>query len=194
MKIAIDFDDTIFPTIKSFLEYNNDKYKSKAEIKQLEHSSAYKLIGIKKEEMIKRFIEFTNTQKHKEIMPIKDSISVIKNLKQKHELFIITARNKKTKNGTMFLIDKYYKNHFKEVIFLDYTNNKKDEKFEICKNIGINLIIEDDPKNAISCAKNGIKVLLFNNENQNYWSKTEKNKNIKLVKTWKEIETHIKNL
>ena len=194
MKIAIDFDDTIFPTIKKFLEYNNEKYKSKTEIKQLEHSSAYKLIGIKKEEMIKRFIEFTNTKRHKEIMPIKDSIQVIKKLKQKHELFIITARNKKTKNGTMFLIDKYHKDNFKEIIFLDYTNNKKDEKFEICKKIGVNLIIEDDPTNAISCAENGIKVLLFNNEDKNYWSKTKDHKNIKLIKTWKEIEKHINSL
>ncbi|MDD3177977.1 MAG: hypothetical protein PHR26_00495 [Candidatus ainarchaeum sp.] len=195
MKIAIDFDETIFYSKQKFIDFHNAKFKTKINYKKKEDEKIYDYLKIDYTEYINRFIIFSKTKYHEKIKPIEDSIEIIKKIKKENELYIITARNNLIKKETLFLLNKYFKNCFKKIIFLNYTNKKKDEKFEICKKIKIDLIIEDNLDNAYKCAENGIFVILLKNKNHNFQTKKKiKHKKIIIVKNWKEIEKQIKNI
>ena len=65
-----------------------------------------------------------------------------------------------------------------------YCNTKGKTKGELCKDLNVDLMIEDDPKYAEDCALKGINVLLLDKPwNQN----CIEHENIIRVKNWKEI-------
>lgn len=61
-----------------------------------------------------------------------------------------------------------------------YLDNKARKKADICKEIGIKIMIEDVAKYALECAEVGILVILFDKP----WNKGIKHKNIIRVNNW----------
>ncbi len=68
-------------------------------------------------------------------------------------------------------------------------SNSKEEKHDICKRLGIQLLIDDSLSNGKKCAENGIKVLLFTYNNTYTWSTIfTSNPNIQIVENWRDVE------
>lgn len=155
MRIGIDIDDTLLDTSKSF----------------------EKIIKKYNVNFSKKFNEFW-TEKEKEYiyknylfeilvtaLPKKDSISVIKKLKEYgHELYIITARgNKSCKNieqetiniiNNIYGIDKFYFGYYK--------------KADIADNLNIDLMIDDNFDVYNDMCLKGIKCILFGDKISNW--------------------------
>ena len=186
MKIAIDIDDTLFQTHNLFLRfckengYNLEKQDNKFK--------DYKVF-------MKTWYEFVKSNEHLKIPPIEDSIKIVKQLAKDNELYIITARDNSIRKETLELLDKYYDlNIFKKIINLNYTDEKIDQKFEVCKLYDIKIIIDDNLQTIIDCANNNIKSLLMDYKEQYTWNKIEKlPKNAIKVYSWKDINNKINN-
>jgi len=193
MKIAIDIDDTIFPTARGFIKYHNQKYKTSKKFKECKNLHASKLFNLSFEEYIKRWREFTNTDDHNLMKPFPKSIEIIKKLKKNNELYIITARNNSMTKNTKQLIEKNFgKKFFKKIIHLDYKNDGKDQKHEVCKELKIKLIVDDSLETILACSKEKINCILFNYRNTYNWNLYSKNnKYIQKASSWKEIEKKI---
>ncbi|MCK9292860.1 MAG: HAD hydrolase-like protein [archaeon] len=193
MRIAIDIDDTIFPTVKKFIKYHNHKYKTSKKFKDCKNLHAHKLFNLDFEIFLERWTAFTNTDYHNLMKPYPNSIEIIKELKKNNELYIITARNKRMVKSTKTLIENHFgKNFFKRIIHLDYKDLKRDEKHEICKRLNIKLIVDDSLETVLACSKEQINCILFNYRNTYNWNRYSKtNKFIKKASSWKDVEKKI---
>ena len=86
-------------------------------------------------------------------------------------------------NITLSWMNKHFQSSGLNII---HTGKFQDEmaksKYDICKELGISLILEDNKKTSLECATNGMDVILFDQP----WNQGLTHKNITRVKDWKE--------
>lgn len=93
-------------------------------------------------------------------------------MKDDHNLVVVTSRQHVIRDETLQWIDKHYPEIFSEVHFGNHfaKSGQSKKKSEICKEIGADVLVDDNPKYAHECASSGMHVLLFNWERQYPWS------------------------
>ncbi len=147
MKIGIDFDDTIASTSEKVLEYLN-KYG----VKQFQNFED-------KKKFYNKYIDDIT----KEIELIPHVKEVLDNLSENHELYIITARSNYYSNNLKKLTLEFInKNNLpiKEIYFDCFEQGKAYK----CKELNIDLFIDDNINNCLEVKKLNIDVILFNNK------------------------------
>lgn len=147
MKIGIDFDDTIASTSEKVLEYLN-KYNIK-EFKNFEEKRTF----------YNKYIDNIT----EELNLISNVKEVLDYLSKDNELYIITARSNYYSNNLKKLtLDFINKNNLpiKEIYFDCFEQGKAYK----CKELNIDLFIDDNINNCLEVKKLNIDVILFNNK------------------------------
>ncbi|EFN53768.1 hypothetical protein CHLNCDRAFT_10527, partial [Chlorella variabilis] len=90
------------------------------------------------------------------------------------DLMVVTSRQHIIQEPTLDWLDRHFPEVFTEVHFgnhfaLEGTSKKKSE---ICRAIGAEVLIDDNPAYAVECAQAGIHVLLYDWDHAYPWSKT----------------------
>jgi uncharacterized HAD superfamily protein len=122
---------------------------------------------------------------------IDNAREVILKLKDKYKLYIITARGERLKDKTIKWLNNLLGDDvFEDLIFVEYGIENHPCKAEICREHGINLLIDDHPKHALNAVKVGTKVFLYSCP----WNlDIEDSENLKRVSSWNEIYEKIEN-
>jgi len=188
MKIAIDIDDTIFPTTREFIKYHNKKYKTNKKLKDCTTLHANHLFNLDFDTYLERWMDFIKSDFHKKLTPYPFSVKIIKKLSLENELYIVTARNKRSKKITNDLITNVFgENFFKKIIHLNYEDFTIDQKHEVCLKYNIKMIIDDSLETCLACGKEKINCFLFNYKNKYNWNiYNKKNKYITKIDSWKD--------
>jgi uncharacterized HAD superfamily protein len=158
MKIGIDFDDVLAPSIIGFRKYFNNKHNK---VHEKIYWDELDTLGLSFEEFIKEWNEFCVTDYHNNMIPISDSIDVLKRLSKEHELYLISARSTKLEKTTRKLIDNYFPNIFKEIHLINKKEEINNKKSEVCLEQKIDIMIDDSLSNLIDCEKVGTKGIWF---------------------------------
>lgn len=185
MKIAIDIDDTIADThkeiIKLALEYDKKYLKGKGfknkDALYLRDMFYWNIIDAEKFINYLRGINY-----YKDIEPIKEANKYISMLYDEgYEIIFMTRRNNnfKIRNITeRWLKNNNFKYHRLILGALD--------KGEICHNIGVDLFIDNDPKNIDDAKDYGILGIVF----ADIYNKDDNE--FKRLDSWKEIYHFVK--
>jgi 5'(3')-deoxyribonucleotidase len=191
-RIAIDLDDTLVPTIelliKEIFKANKTKwfkgYHSLEDLSFEERDAFYKYIR-----------QTLNNQDIKKFKPIPGAKTIIRKLIKDHELYIITGRTIDVKNHTHKWVKEYFPNTFKEIIFSEYykSDDFVKDKGELCKEYGIDLIVDDNKSYIMDCYKHNIKTIVFDYKKNYPWSKSKYPNDIKIANDWKQVYAIIKN-
>ena len=180
MIIGIDIDNTIAPTFRTIIRYMNKKYKLNKKYTNSKESTAYDLFYPTLNLFFNDWRKFVKSKEHNNMKPIPGSVRVIKKLNKKHNIFILTARDNSQKENTIKWINKYFKNKFEKILFIDYKNDDSSEpiytKGDLCKKYNIEIMIEDDLSQIkeIYKKKPNTKLFLFNRHNQYTWDLNKK--------------------
>lgn len=122
------------------------------------------------------------------IMPkVKWSKKALKKLKKKwHHLHLITARDVWSKEYSKKWIDKYFPDIFDSITFIEEENFPTHSKWDVCKALKIDYMIDDCLDYVRDVSRVWIKSFLLSRP----WNKYEKiwDKNIKRVSKWKKIK------
>ena len=107
MKIAIDFDETLFPTLDKVLEVYNKNHETKLSLSQITTYNLYECLdNAIADELISLFVDksvFSNLQ------PYKNSIKAVKALTDKgHEIYIATASDIRNMEWKEKLLQRYF--------------------------------------------------------------------------------------
>ncbi len=193
MKIAIDVDDVLFPLNEGFLKFHNKKYHTN--IKTFEVWDVFKVLGCTKEEAVKRYHEYFETESLESTKPLEFSQEAIEKLKQKHELVIVTSRPEFMKEKTLAWLNKHFPNTFNEntIYFTNRCNfheETKTTKLAICKEINAELLIDDCLNYILECKDGNVKTILFGN----YGWNQHNNKDLVRVNNWREALENIENM
>lgn len=192
MKLGIDLDDVIVDFFPSFFTFYNKKYEKNFNIEKMDSYYIWEIgIGKNREEAIKLIDEFYDSLEF-DLMPLSpgagEAIKKLSNLG--FDIFIITSRPLRFKNKTEKFLKKYFSDVPFEIKYSTGLEEQRETKAEICKKLGINVIIEDAPNYAKICALNGIKTLLLDRP----WNQNLEHENIKRVYNWGEILEKINKL
>ncbi len=191
MRIGIDFDDVLAPSIIWFRKYLNEKHN-----KNLDklYNDEIDQLGMSKDEFFGAWDDFCNTEKHNNMIPLTDSINVLERLSKKHELYLISARSAHLMNPTMMWINKYFPNFFKDIHLVNRSH--KDEpvkKSIICTKHGIDLMIDDSLTNLMDCREVGTGGIWFT-QYLTVKKNEYKDKNIIIARSWLDVERQIEKL
>ncbi len=163
--IAIDIDDVLALSASAFVDFSNKRWGTNLEVDDY-HEHWAELWQVDNSEVNKRALEYWNSDTTKNVTAIADGEVVLKSLAKNYKLVIATARRIHTESDTTAWLDKHYQNLFSEVHFAgmwdEVTDNSiKATKAELCRQIGANFLIDDQPKHCFAAASSGVKSILF---------------------------------
>lgn len=134
----------------------------------------------------------------KEYPPREDAVAVLNKLqKEGHSLHEITARKFVTyknfigKASKKWFVEWCVHNGFEfaSITFCSEKHGPKD-KYDACKRLGVELMIDDRPEIVIYLAERGVKVLMMDAP----YNQQVKHENIIRVYDWKDVYTRIKGV
>lgn len=183
MRIGIDIDDVITDTSSSIRKYI-DKSDNKSDIYNYIEEV---MRGEMPTQEIKNFYKDNSINIFRDAKVKEDASSVIKNLmNQGNEVFIITSRGEVKFSGSEQLTLNYLKSNninYTKIIFNCF------EKAGVCKENGIDLMIDDSVKFCVDIANNDMRSILFT-------SVVNKDEIVEVprVNSWGELQKEIDNI
>jgi len=182
MKIGIDIDEVIAEFLESFLDFYNSKYNRDFKKEDFKDYKFEEILGGTSNETAKLIQEHGYD---KEIKLVEGALDAVKELSKKHELIILTARHPMFKDKTERFLDQHFGNIFSQILYTGEVFQKYGTtKSDLCKQLGIEIIIEDNKLFSKECAEKGISVFLMSRP----WNRDcLEHKNILRVKNWNEV-------
>lgn len=192
-RIGVDLDETLAATFALGLEYYHDHWLL-GEVKDFSEITEHNFADIPNTGITQAINDscwdaFESSKKVMEALPIPGSQEGIDMLlKQQKELWIITARRSDTKRkeNTYRWLETYFPRFQpSHVYFTDGDTMAAIPKSQICRDLGITLLIDDNMENAIDAVTHGITCILP----EKPWNREKKYVHPLLyrVKNWKEI-------
>jgi 5'(3')-deoxyribonucleotidase len=161
--IAVDLDDVLFDFIGHFFEWHNQVYGTSIERQDMVYRVLWDAWGGTKEEALERIPRFLNRPEHLDLDPIPGAVEVLRRLKRRYQLSIISAREPEAAESTSAWLGKYFDGIFEQV-HLGIANpmsSKRLSKAKVCLQIGATTLIDDQLIHIEECVNSGIRVLVF---------------------------------
>ncbi|XP_042486519.1 uncharacterized protein LOC122066743 isoform X1 [Macadamia integrifolia] len=195
--VAVDVDEVLGSFISALNKFIADRYSLSCSVSEYHVYEFFKIWNCSRDEADIRVHEFFKTSYFKTgIHPIPGSQRILQKLSSFCDLSVVTSRQNVIKDHTIEWIEKYYPGLFREIHFgnhfaLDGISRKKSD---ICRSLGAQVLIDDNPRYAVECAEVGIRVLLFDYQNSYPWCKTGSDNLHPLVTKvhdWEEVEQQL---
>ncbi|KAI9254259.1 hypothetical protein BY458DRAFT_420985, partial [Sporodiniella umbellata] len=197
--IAVNLDQTLCNTAKSLMLWHNRVYGTQLELSQFNTLDYWKVWGGTEQESCLKIREFYNSPEFLEIECIQDfSYEALKMLKSRgFKLVIITSRQQFVARPTKTFVDKFYKDIFESMYFCNLNLSDKERgvyisksKATICREIGVDVLIEDSLNDALDCQ--GVQQILLYDHLGNYeWNHRSSLPNhVQRVFNWKQVMSH----
>ncbi|KAI9030847.1 hypothetical protein CLU79DRAFT_802416 [Phycomyces nitens] len=201
--LAVNIDQTLAHTLEALVKWHNDTYDSHLTINDFDTYDFTAVWGGSQESTCEKIRAFYDSEYFERIPPIQDfaleALKIFK--KRKYTLVIITSRQQFVAAQTKKFVDHHYPGLFESIYFcnlglsgpeqLEYISKSK---ATICKEVGVDILIEDSLDHALDCAQLGIKVLLYDRKGLYAWNHLDPTTtvralppNVKRVTSWKDI-------
>jgi len=128
---------------------------------------------------------------------VSEAVEVLNKLKPDYELIVATARRSAEHMLTRDWIKKHYPAVFKDVHFAGIwdeitEHSPKKTKARLCRELGVDYLIDDQVKHCIGASGVGVKALLYGDYPWN--NNTDLPDEIDRVLNWKEIDYYFAGL
>ncbi len=183
LKIGIDIDDTIADFITSYLNFYKFRFGKGFNLEDVKDIYLREPFGHGCEEVLRILGEFYKTDYFKEMALIGGAKEVLSKLFFFHQIFFITSRGQSNEEATKNFLKKHFSDKPYGIYFSGDIYSGRKTKDEICEELGIDVVIEDNGIFSQNCAEKGIKVLLMDKP----WNQNCEHKNIKRIKNWEEV-------
>jgi uncharacterized HAD superfamily protein len=163
MKIGVDLDEVLADYLTAVLKYYNSAHGTTWKREDFFSYDFWEVWGGTRESMIEEIYAFYQTSYFKEMQVIAGASAGIKELKKDNELFIVTSRQDDIAEVTRQWVEQEFPDIFTEIYFVNgYSRSgQRRTKVEVCEQLEIELLIEDQVKYALECVSDNRKVILF---------------------------------
>ncbi|MCK4997255.1 hypothetical protein KAS08_03030 [Candidatus Pacearchaeota archaeon] len=193
LRLGIDLDDTVWKSVESVIDYYNLRNKTEYNIDDCASCSVKKLLNITEEKKRDLYDKYDNEVFSKEVILLDGFLEIFNKIQNDFEIFFITARPKNTEELVMWRMENIFGEENKNKFPLYFCGDREDDTFiskvDICKELKIDIMIDDGLHHLIECSNDGIKCLLLDYP----WNRDDTlGKNIIRVNTWKDILKELK--
>ncbi len=183
LKIGIDIDDTLVDFISTYLQFYEWKFERKINFEEVSDIYLREPFGNTGKEIRDLLEEYHKTEFYKEIQLLEFAKDILEGLFDFAQIFFITSRRPSHEESTRNFLAKHFSEKNYGVYFSGDIYSGRKLKKEICADLSLDFMIEDNPLFSKDCASAGIKVLLLDKP----WNQNVEHENIIRVKSWKEI-------
>jgi uncharacterized HAD superfamily protein len=192
MGIGVDIDDVTCEFVGNYLKYHNKRFGTNFSFENTSKHLFWEDMGLTSSEIQPLFGDF-----HRECLPLENfplfegAKETISSLSENNEIFFITSRPEKIMPETKKFLDKNFSHIKFKLIHSGEIYGKNKTKADICKDNGINVLIEDSASFCLECSKKGIKTFLFDQPWNRDFNESQF-ENITRVKNWEEISEKVR--
>lgn len=183
MKIGVDFDDVLLDCNTSLALFHNSRYGTSYEREDVRSWYLEHTWGCTQQEVVARVKEWYGSQEHAESRPVAGAIAAVGELARSHELYVITSRPANVKDLTQVWLDRHFPDQFGQLHFTSHFEPGAGSKAEVCRKLGISLLVEDSLLHARDVAASGATVLLLDCP----WNQEAVPDNIIRIFTWDDV-------
>jgi uncharacterized HAD superfamily protein len=155
MKIATDLDEIDFAFTDAYLPFYNKLHGTHFKKEDIHSYYFYEVFGISREYDTKVIDMFIETAEYRNMPLVKGAYEGIRELSKNNELYAITGRRIDKRKVTEDLVARHFDGCYKSIHFTDFKaeTGHAIQKYEICKQLGIELMIEDLAEIAIEISQ-----------------------------------------
>ncbi|KAL5995059.1 hypothetical protein ACLOJK_025117 [Asimina triloba] len=192
--VAVDVDEVLGSFLSALNKFISNHYNSNHSVSEYYVYEFFKIWKCSRSEADIRVHEFFKTAYFKKgIHPIPGAHDALLRLSTFCSLSVVTSRQNAIKDHTIEWLNKHYPGLFDEIHFGNHfaLDGKSKPKSEICRSLGAQVLIDDNPRYAAECAEVGIRVLLFDYHNSYPWCKSgsiDLHPLVTKVHNWEEVE------
>lgn len=156
--IAFDFDDVLVEVTRNFLRFYNKEFI--VDYEKIEKDIA-SLIKITEEDELRLWDKFFASNEYLSIAPTIQQRETLVKIKDKFNLVILTNRSERFRKSLIKWVERHLPGYFSEVLFCaDFPKGRQTKGF-ICSELKIKMLIDDEPKNIISCLEYNVPVTIY---------------------------------
>lgn len=184
LKIGIDLDDVVFEFVRYLLEYLEKKFKIRMEFNEIISYKFSDVLDFSDDKVLNIIEKMILDSRNLEYKLCIGAVENIKRIAKNNEIFFITSRV--YIDGTEESLQKIFLDIDYKIFFSSnpYVKSQGKNKGEICKELGIDYMIEDSYEYVLKCLDNGINCFLINKP----WNiNSGDDERIKRVNSWDEI-------
>lgn len=191
--IGFDVDGVLVDILPALNNYHNETYGTSFQREDYMFFDLSKVWGGAYEEAIEKVERFYASPYFTDIKPFPGAIEGVKELHKYHDLFVITSRWGLAKEETKRWINAYFPNQFAGIHF---SHNKgtimaQGKKSALCRELELDIFVEDHLDYARECVFGKNKVILFDMP----WNQSSSlPRGIFRVHSWEELLKRIKDL
>ena len=191
--IAIDIDDVLSRNVEHFVEWSNKSWGTKLTVDDFDEDFVT-MWRVSREESQKRFQEYVDNELAKDHKALKEAIPILTKLKEKYDLILITSRRTVLGPITRKWIDEHFPDLFEVIHHTGFYDEYSETshhgtKADICLEMNVDYLIDDQPKHCFAVAEVGIQTLLFGDY---IWNRQIKElpPRVTKVKNWAGVEDY----
>ena len=186
--IAIDIDDVLAANAEGFVEFSNQRWGT--HLKPDDYTEHWaEMWGVDFEEVEKRRNIIVKERLFLNHRLFEEAHSVLKKLAKNYKLVVVSFRGPRVQADTIDWINQSFDGIFSEVHFakiwdrpIHILEQLKMTKAEVCREIGADYLVDDQPKHCLAAAEAGITALLFGDYK---WTRVNNlPKNVIKVRNW----------
>lgn len=193
MKIAFDLDDVLADTTNSVMQFHNETYGTSLSRSDFITTNWSDVFGSTKEETFYKFEEYVNSAYYDKLAPIKGAIDFVTGLAADHILVVITSRQQELTARTHKWIKQYFPELFADIYVTNHPQWARTgipkTKRQVCDEITVDLLIEDNLDYALECVTPERPVYLFDTP----WNQGETPDGITRIHDWQDIKTPVRS-
>lgn len=187
MRIGIDLDEVVADSLTAIINFHNKKYGTTLTKEDFHSYDFWEIWGGTPEETAEKCAIFFATEQRSSVNPIAGSVRGLAELKKRgHGLYVVTGRSSDSARETEKWIEAKFPKVFSGIHYANlYTfDGRARLKSAMCRELGVDVLIDDQPMNVLDCAINGIRAFLFD---QKWNRKTVLPAGAERVISWEEI-------
>eukprot|EP01018_Ginkgo_biloba_P023502 Gb_02519 [translate_table: standard] len=194
LQVAVDIDEVLGSFLNSLNSFIAEKYLEHYDLSEYyvyDFMKIWKCSQAEANDRVHAFFESNHFNSG--ILPIPGAYQSLSRLSLYCNLVVVTSRQHVIRKPSLEWISAHYRGIFREIHFGNHfaLEGKAKPKSEICKSLGVQFLIDDNPRYAVECAEEGIEVFLFDLDDNYPWSKTPDGPSHPLITrvcNWQEVE------
>jgi uncharacterized HAD superfamily protein len=191
MKIACDIDEVVVEWVRGYFEFVRKRGVKRVDYEDIFCFDLCEVLGIDKKWSYDLADEFYLTEEFENIDLVEGAVRGVRKLSDEHDFYFITARPKSVFKKTRdFVFGNFGVMGHRVISSGDVFLEQGWTKDKICREMGVDLIIEDNEKYSLVYAKNGLRVLLLDKP----WNRGVEHENIFRCMNWDDILKKVEEL
>lgn len=194
--VGIDCDDVLkkmHPVLTPFMNRRGYNYS----YEDIHEYDLCKFWDCSYEEVVEHINDFYASEEFANLEPEDGAQKAVSEIGEVARLYVITSRPFEIEDITKRGIDRYFPDVFTGIIHVNsyQGNGARRKKSDVCKELGIRMMVDDHIDHAIDCRSAGLDVVLLRKPwNRKYSDDMLKNEGIELAENWGEAAPLVRKL